>query len=446
VTKDRISIPSDLAAEAMFASAQTCCVCTEPGKPVQIHHIDDDPSNNDPDNLAVMCLHCHDQTQVSGGFGRKLRAPLVRKHRTEWLARVAQRRAAADAAAIERMTGPIAPMPSPPVQPTGAQKQAYSDAQQNFVLAYAESLLRVRNDLKQTLTDNMGTTTASMRQATHDYIEGLQRLLVELAVFYPPGTFGEDPRKFFSEMTAARFLWHRAHLEPRGPGTGGTIVNVISGGSVADDLEDMLEDMVRSLLGDDDRFDPHSWFVDKGRTIKWTRPVVSKTETDHLHTVATASIPKFPLEVVEAVERLLPGYRLPQLKDIDGDWAEYRNPQTLFPFFGEGNFTGSLHGREYALFVMAATRGYMAIALTRDASGELSIHNLVHGQDAPQRYFMRTVPPGYYKRGESVTQYGGPSVVRLKATGINFGMFESADSLFYWNKETKLFERVSMSD
>jgi hypothetical protein len=187
------------------------------------------------------------------------------------------------------------------------------------------------------------------------------------------------------------------------------------------------------------------FFIDKGRTIKWKRPVFAKTDTDHPHTVAT-SVPKFPLEVIEAVERLLPGYRLPQLEDIVGDWAEYRNSQTLFPFFGEGNFTGSFRGREYAVFVMAATGGYMAIALTRDAAGELFVHELVRGQDAPQRYFMRAVPPGYYKRGESVTQYGGPSVVRLKATGINFGMFESADSFFYWNGETKLFERVPMSD
>jgi hypothetical protein len=88
----------------------------------------------------------------------------------------------------------------------------------------------------------------------------------------------------------------------------------------------------------------------------------------------------------------------------------------------------------------------MAIALTRDAVGELSVHKLVRGPDAPQGYFMRTVPPGYYKRGGSVTQYGGPRVIRLKTTGINFGMFESADSFFYWNGEARMFEQVPMSD
>ncbi len=63
----------------MFASDSTCCVCRERGKAVQVHHIDEDPSNNTPANLAVLCLECHNQTQVSGGFGRKLTDTLVIK-------------------------------------------------------------------------------------------------------------------------------------------------------------------------------------------------------------------------------------------------------------------------------------------------------------------------------------------------------------------------------
>jgi len=188
------------------------------------------------------------------------------------------------------------------------------------------------------------------------------------------------------------------------------------------------------------------FFIDKGRTIKWKRPVFPKQAADQPPTLAAASAPKYPLEVVEAVERLLPGYRLPDLRDIVGGWAEYRNPQTLFPFFCEGNFTGSFRGREYASFAIPSTGGYKAIALTRDVAGELSVHELVSIGHPAQLYFMRAVPPGYYKRGESVTQFGGPTVVRLKAVGINFGMFESADSLFYWNEEAKKFDQLAMSD
>ena len=92
--KLRVPIPSDVAAETLFRSDRTCCVCHVPGRQVQIHHINDDPSDNDPYNLAVLCLECHGQTQVSGGFGRKLNADLVTLYRDDWLTFVEARRAA----------------------------------------------------------------------------------------------------------------------------------------------------------------------------------------------------------------------------------------------------------------------------------------------------------------------------------------------------------------
>ena len=76
----------------MFLADMTCCVCREKRKPVQIHHIDEDPAHDEMDNLAVLCLDCHHDTQVKGGFNRKLNAPLVKKYRADWLEAVAATR------------------------------------------------------------------------------------------------------------------------------------------------------------------------------------------------------------------------------------------------------------------------------------------------------------------------------------------------------------------
>jgi hypothetical protein len=92
--KVRITIPEDVAADVMFKSDRTCCVCHKAGKQVQIHHVNDNPADNDPDNLAVLCLECHAQTQMSGGFGRKLNAKLVILYRNHWINVVQMRRAA----------------------------------------------------------------------------------------------------------------------------------------------------------------------------------------------------------------------------------------------------------------------------------------------------------------------------------------------------------------
>lgn len=90
--KRRTPIPADISAKAMFLSDRTCCVCREPGKPVQIHHIDEDPSNHALKNLAVLCLDCHTLTMIKGGFHRRLSAEQVLLYRDDWVALVAVKR------------------------------------------------------------------------------------------------------------------------------------------------------------------------------------------------------------------------------------------------------------------------------------------------------------------------------------------------------------------
>lgn len=92
-TKQRIPIPKSMAARVLFLSDRTCCVCRQEGKPVQIHHIDENPSNNTLENLAVLCFDCHRESQIKGGFDRKLDADQVTLYREDWLEIVNQKRA-----------------------------------------------------------------------------------------------------------------------------------------------------------------------------------------------------------------------------------------------------------------------------------------------------------------------------------------------------------------
>jgi hypothetical protein len=56
--------------------------------------VDENPANNDPENLAVLCLDCHRDTQIRGGFDRKLDEGQVRLYRDDWLERVRKYRMA----------------------------------------------------------------------------------------------------------------------------------------------------------------------------------------------------------------------------------------------------------------------------------------------------------------------------------------------------------------
>ena len=91
--KKRVEIPTAIVAQVQFLSDRTCCVCRVKGKPFQIHHIDENPANNEPDNLAVLCLECHNETQIQGGFGRKLNAEQITLYRDNWLTQVTKIRA-----------------------------------------------------------------------------------------------------------------------------------------------------------------------------------------------------------------------------------------------------------------------------------------------------------------------------------------------------------------
>ncbi len=85
MAKNRISIPSETAAKVLFLSDRTCCVCREQGKKVQIHHIDENPANNEIENLSVLCFECHTETMIRGGFHRKLDAEQIILYKKDWL-------------------------------------------------------------------------------------------------------------------------------------------------------------------------------------------------------------------------------------------------------------------------------------------------------------------------------------------------------------------------
>ena len=77
------------------------------------------------------------------------------------------------------------------------------------------SFLDTIPDIKKALQDKAqpewdSGVTARMNQASYDYIDGLEGILVGLAKFYSAKCFDEqEPHEFFSEIISTRFRWHR---------------------------------------------------------------------------------------------------------------------------------------------------------------------------------------------------------------------------------------------
>jgi len=96
MAKHRRDVPPGQAEELMAANRHTCCVCRAPRKHVVIHHIDEDPSNNDWDNLAVVCHDCHSRVTGDEGLGRRFTAGEVTTYKKEWEATCAGEQRDAD--------------------------------------------------------------------------------------------------------------------------------------------------------------------------------------------------------------------------------------------------------------------------------------------------------------------------------------------------------------
>jgi hypothetical protein len=240
--KPRTPVPGNVSAEVMFQHDRTCCICCEPGLAVQIHHLDEDPTNHAISNLAVLCLEHHEQTQVRGGFGRKLTASDVVRHRDDWIERVSLRRQKADEFVIQRMSGL-----APPKQVSAVDWNPPSEA---AITGYIKVLPHIRRgaiSAARPLWDS--GITSEMRRGSYEAIEILSAAWIRLANFYPPKHFGEKaPDQFFSEFVVQRFAWHR-RVSPRAPGSSGTMVAVIAGSAVLEDISSTIAETVEGLVG-----------------------------------------------------------------------------------------------------------------------------------------------------------------------------------------------------
>src|SRR5712692_1405406 len=102
----RPPIPAAAREALLYRNDHTCCICNDRSRDVQIHHIDGDPANNAPENLAVVCLDCHSRVTGARGLGQSYRPGEVRKYKRTWERRLEARRHVHRPAPVD--AGPLA--------------------------------------------------------------------------------------------------------------------------------------------------------------------------------------------------------------------------------------------------------------------------------------------------------------------------------------------------
>ena len=82
MNKERITLKESLRLEIIAKCNNRCCICQTPF--IIIHHIDGDPSNNDPDNLAPLCPNCHSQAHSTSQLTTNLTSSRIKLLRDKW--------------------------------------------------------------------------------------------------------------------------------------------------------------------------------------------------------------------------------------------------------------------------------------------------------------------------------------------------------------------------
>jgi hypothetical protein len=204
--------------------------------------------------LAVLCFDCHRDTQIRGGFDRKLDAAQVVLYRNDWIVRVSRRREG-----IEATIATPAPVEVPVAWPPATEEAANTPGPPDLALITALPQRRTAAYHRAQPKWDAGSTY-DMMDGNKVVIDELQAMLVDLAVSYPPGHFdGRPPDDYFKARTAEIGRWHGQCLEPHGSGTGGTIIGLVTGSYVIAALERMVEDLVDGLTSYRDDFNLHAW-------------------------------------------------------------------------------------------------------------------------------------------------------------------------------------------
>lgn len=253
MAKKRVPISDEMVAAVSYAHNHTCCVCTEEGRPIAIHHLDGDPANNSFENLAVLCLDDHARAHTEGGFHRHLNSTTIAHYRQEWITRVARRRSAADEIAIAKAV--LREMPTED-ELSDAEWEMPSMAALFAYINHLPGALAAAYEAEQEEFDS--GVTVRMIQGAARIADVLEQIWLHLAKWYPPSHFGKDAGQYISDLRSERARFHWAVSEVGGQDQG-TMVRPMVMMSVVASLEDCVETTVMALIRFEETIDASDW-------------------------------------------------------------------------------------------------------------------------------------------------------------------------------------------
>jgi Restriction endonuclease len=237
----RIPIPKEISTELLYVSDKTCCVCRRPRLSIQIHHIDENSSNNEIANLAVLCLECHNETQIKGGFGRKLNSPLVTTYRDKWHSEVMRLRKSASENYLRLKSNNNSKFKN-------KNEYCINDVVSLYIISKIDLYI---DDLKQYKNIHDVNSTVSMVEYNYYKSNLLIKFAKDVSQFCKEGSFDrsdifilDGDKDYFDSIFALAYEWARFTNN----NCGGTLVNVLDGSVANEILKAFVASMMEQLF------------------------------------------------------------------------------------------------------------------------------------------------------------------------------------------------------
>jgi hypothetical protein len=144
------------------------------------------------------------------------------------------------------------------------------------------------------------------------------------------------------------------------------------------------------------------------------------------------------------------GWRFPTIKDIKGNWKDFKKDLTV-PYKIKADFNGDKLIDEVWILIPTSDKGSGLFAFLRQKNNSFRALQLeyVKGGNAQQMYISIAEPAKYVTacgKGYWDCSSGEPATIRIKTRAIVYGAYESAMSFYYWDDQAKSFKNIAISD
>lgn len=145
------------------------------------------------------------------------------------------------------------------------------------------------------------------------------------------------------------------------------------------------------------------------------------------------------------------GYRKITNEDYKNGFEENLKFNPL-PYYTSGDFDGNGIKDEAWLFVSIKNKRWGLFTYLKYKNDKIKIIELESDTNTANltNYYVSTANPGTYKtacgKGYWNCEKNETPEIKLTIPSIDFGIFESGNSFFYWVKKEKKFERIWISD